>query len=311
MGDIEHYFEIKFGGVKIITTFTVSNKNNSLKQLTMKKLLTILTLVIVPMLSIAQSVGDSVTVMLDDGEHQMYAFYVDNTTVLAVVEHLGAGSPAWGCTSIAINPLSVNIGDGISNYNEISSACPSMPYATWDFFNTIYTFPTLLEAYQIYIQLHLNGIGNFNGQYWLSYIDPTNAANDEAAYLDFDNFGMLGYDDRTNPNPSQSSGYNNNLGVRAFTFIEWDALNMVTGENQLIIDNPEPTIYPNPTNGTVNIKCEDATGYKVFDTQGRLIASDGIISTLTTVDLSDLIGGVYVIELTSESGKYVERVIKQ
>lgn len=68
------------------------------------------------------------------------------------------------------------------------------------------------------------------------------------------------------------------------------------------------TIYPNPTNGLVQIELPDHTmlDIKVFDLQGQIIKE----TTEARIDLSNYPDGVYVIRVQTEKGFYRYQVIK-
>jgi len=66
-------------------------------------------------------------------------------------------------------------------------------------------------------------------------------------------------------------------------------------------------LYPNPTEGVVNIKCDldETMSVIIQDLQGRVLFSfNNILGNQTqTIDLSKLAQGVYLLELCSESIK--------
>jgi len=76
-------------------------------------------------------------------------------------------------------------------------------------------------------------------------------------------------------------------------------------------DNNNEVIYPNPTNGLVNIpiNCQSSVTYKIFDINGILIksnlANSPSVSNLLTIDCSDLLKGVYTIQIICD--KYINQ----
>jgi hypothetical protein len=56
-------------------------------------------------------------------------------------------------------------------------------------------------------------------------------------------------------------------------------------------------IYPNPSDGVINITGNDISKYEVFDIQGRRVASGNFESSSHPLNLSNLRGGVYLIKV--------------
>jgi uncharacterized delta-60 repeat protein len=70
-------------------------------------------------------------------------------------------------------------------------------------------------------------------------------------------------------------------------------------------------IYPNPTLGSLIIEMPVGDGQlKVYDTQGKLIFEQGVVSS-SMVSLLNMDTGVYFFEVTTEYGTIVKRIIKQ
>ncbi len=75
----------------------------------------------------------------------------------------------------------------------------------------------------------------------------------------------------------------------------------------------ENNIYPNPTNGIVNISStENLKSVQVFDILGKQILEKNIFSTQTQLDLSNFISGVYLLKIESKNGKIkTQKIIKK
>lgn len=82
--------------------------------------------------------------------------------------------------------------------------------------------------------------------------------------------------------------------------------NQVTGINKLI-DN-SLSIYPNPTSGLLEIISEfKINNVKILDFTGRVILS----SNSNTVDLTSFENGIYFVEVKSNKGLTIKKVVKQ
>lgn len=77
-----------------------------------------------------------------------------------------------------------------------------------------------------------------------------------------------------------------------------------TQENEILI-----AVYPNPTNGLVNIEIQNHTiqNIKLYDLQGRLMKE----TTESQFDLSNYSNGTYFIRAQTEKGFYSYKLIKQ
>ncbi|MEO8535232.1 MAG: T9SS type A sorting domain-containing protein [Flavobacterium sp.] len=71
-------------------------------------------------------------------------------------------------------------------------------------------------------------------------------------------------------------------------------------------------LYPNPTNGNVNINCNTAIKrIELFDVQGRILQTVIENSNSAQLDISNKSTGFYFIRITSEAGSKVEKLIKK
>ncbi len=83
-------------------------------------------------------------------------------------------------------------------------------------------------------------------------------------------------------------------------------LDGTTGTND--IKNSNIKIYPNPTNNTINIEGlnkNENNSIKIFDVQGKLVITK-TINEKSTIDLSELNKGIYVIKI----GEVAQRIVK-
>ncbi|MBN4071234.1 T9SS type A sorting domain-containing protein [Crocinitomix catalasitica] len=67
------------------------------------------------------------------------------------------------------------------------------------------------------------------------------------------------------------------------------------------------SIYPNPTNGNINIEAEGTFALRVLSLDGQLVANLGEFSNFINADL-DLENGIYLLEISCESGRSIHKV---
>ena len=65
-------------------------------------------------------------------------------------------------------------------------------------------------------------------------------------------------------------------------------------------------LYPNPTNGILNIVNENLTKILIFNISGKVIKE---FEPNTRIDLSDMSNGIYLIKLISDEGTFTDKII--
>ncbi len=101
------------------------------------------------------------------------------------------------------------------------------------------------------------------------------------------------------------------LSMRGYEF-DWT----VDVEDNQINEIEEITVFPNQTSGLVNIpiNCHSSVTYKIFDINGILIKSNLVnspsVSNLLTIDCSDLLKGVYTIQIICDKNIYQYQLVK-
>lgn len=122
-------------------------------------------------------------------------------------------------------------------------------------------------------------------------------------------------DDQTVPQPNfvslifiQGEGlFTNGIGsaVRLIT----QPLNVSVSESS---DLEGVSLFPNPTNGVINIRTSDMEVYnvEVFGLAGELVRSERINGT-STMDISELAKGVYTVRIFNNNGTLTQRVTLQ
>ncbi|WP_299223121.1 glycoside hydrolase family 9 protein [uncultured Aquimarina sp.] len=73
-------------------------------------------------------------------------------------------------------------------------------------------------------------------------------------------------------------------------------------------------IFPNPTSQVLNIKfpiSKGSSNIKIYSIQGKKILSKQLQDTESTIDISNLTSGLYLVKITTEGRSYTTKIIKQ
>lgn len=71
------------------------------------------------------------------------------------------------------------------------------------------------------------------------------------------------------------------------------------------------SVYPNPTNGNINIGCDTTIkSVQLYDMQGRLLQTSMVNQNQANIDLSNQSGGVYFLKIISEKGIGVKKIVR-
>ncbi|WP_329805521.1 T9SS type A sorting domain-containing protein [Flavobacterium facile] len=82
--------------------------------------------------------------------------------------------------------------------------------------------------------------------------------------------------------------------------------------NSSFIKDNSVSIYPNPTNSIINIKCDNTIkSLELFDVQGRILITKMVNDHSDVLDISNKANGIYFLKITSENGIKVEKLIKE
>jgi hypothetical protein len=102
---------------------------------------------------------------------------------------------------------------------------------------------------------------------------------------------------------TQVSLYSNNLRLSYTIEPEPSGVN-VSDEDQF-------SIFPNPTNGLLTIKGNGAYSIIIMDISGRIVYSKEQNAEQSTIDVSDLHRGVYIVQLSRNNKIFTRRIVKQ
>ena len=67
-------------------------------------------------------------------------------------------------------------------------------------------------------------------------------------------------------------------------------------------------VYPNPAESLVNVTAEGLRNVELIDMMGRIISRNESSETTTTIDLSNLTSGIYLLRITTENGVATQRL---
>jgi len=131
-----------------------------------------------------------------------------------------------------------------------------------------------------------NGISHFN-------LDASEVSN-RALSKQFDNkFLALGLD------------YDENILLTRHN------INQTLSTNDVNLDNVDFIVYPNPTEGELNINALNENSYKIaiVNSLGKLTNEFTFKSTISRLDLSHLESGVYFLKITSENATSIKKIV--
>ena len=69
-------------------------------------------------------------------------------------------------------------------------------------------------------------------------------------------------------------------------------------------------IYPNPTDGVLNIEVESMTRITIFNAMGQVVYDNEVVSDRETVDMTQYNEGMYLLRVTTENGVMIEKVVR-
>jgi uncharacterized delta-60 repeat protein len=108
------------------------------------------------------------------------------------------------------------------------------------------------------------------------------------------------------------SPYTNTFGTQAITHVSCAAI-VITGDVTTSNENQLMKLFPNPTNGEVNITLPEKTGtINIYNSMGSLVYTMKAESKELKVDFSGYDSGIYLLEWTDGNGsREVSKVVKQ
>jgi hypothetical protein len=78
------------------------------------------------------------------------------------------------------------------------------------------------------------------------------------------------------------------------------------------MDITDMNVFPNPTNGEVNVSIPESVSVNVsiFDAQGKLVVEQMNVTNNGKLNISNVTPGVYMVRLTAENAVQTFRVVK-
>jgi len=128
-------------------------------------------------------------------------------------------------------------------------------------------------------------------------------------------------------NISSSSHNNDTTGSQYASYVgsvlKVDNITFTSQKASLGIDNITATqgikVYPNPANNQVSVDLTNVFGslqkLALYDMSGRMISSQSysgrLRNAVETIDIGNLSSGIYLIEATTGSGKFYQKIVKE
>lgn len=108
-----------------------------------------------------------------------------------------------------------------------------------------------------------------------------------------------------------------NDGNRVKRFVDYNCFETKNREDvQEIVIDEEIEVYPNPTDGCINIKLggllmEDEACCELYDINGLLIIEKSLVKQETELDIGDLPTGVYLLKVFQGNDVISKIILKQ
>ncbi len=107
-------------------------------------------------------------------------------------------------------------------------------------------------------------------------------------------------------------------GLNAGTPTDWSdewffRISQTVSQEEVFTIAPEMQVFPNPTSGLLNVRfvgTDESFKLEVRDLSGRLVlASSNEVSETSSIDVSNLVEGVYLVSASNSSSSFVKRFI--
>ena len=152
----------------------------------------------------------------------------------------------------------------------------------------------------------------------ITSVDPQTTTPADGAVNFTISGGAMPYDTIIDDGQSQMNGPFTGLSSGQYTLIVTDN-NGNSVDSTFTVDNvvsvssanfKEFNMYPNPATSILNIKGEYLISTTIYDINGRAVLQTDLQNT-EAIDISNLESGVYTVNIHSEKGEYVQKLIIQ
>ena len=83
------------------------------------------------------------------------------------------------------------------------------------------------------------------------------------------------------------------------------------GIKELMVNNINARVYPNPVSNNLNIECEENINkLELYDAFGRIVISQESVQNNSSIDVSSLANGIYILKLRTAEGVGEYKVVK-
>ncbi len=91
-----------------------------------------------------------------------------------------------------------------------------------------------------------------------------------------------------------------------------DCVSNPTGLDEMVVNSPIKSIYPNPFNNTINIELTDIKNVTVaiFNSMGQLVVEQTVNSYITQINVDEFPQGAYFVRVTSNKGVNTQVIVK-
>ncbi len=95
------------------------------------------------------------------------------------------------------------------------------------------------------------------------------------------------------------------------TPVSTDCITLVPVEDEPPLEQPQISIFPNPATTTITIETPSTGHISIFNSSGQELLNQVITEPTTTIDVSGLKSGIYLVKVVGENGVQVGKFIKE
>jgi len=234
----------------------------------------------------------------------VYALGINGNTILAggwggisgiyKSLNLGGNWAATSCPNTAVNAIAINGNNIVAGTQSDGIYLSSDNGSTWGTANTGLTYSNGITSVAI------NGSDIFAGTTYYGVFSSLNNGSNWTS----SNFGL------TDSTITSLAICGNYIFAGTGTGVWVRVLSQITGIKELN-ENKNIKIYPNPVTNNFSIESQDNSIIKIITIQGQLLKTIEANNRNTTIDVSDLSGGVYFITVTTDNGTTTKKFIKE